>query len=233
MYNVFIKNNSICSLSESYSLITEYNIINEEAESKGVKKYLEAVKQWFTKLWESIKNKIKNMTSISKLDDIDVTKLSSSGGAYKNIEVDILDYDKLQRYFRECLVAFAKITVLTFTDDDVKDSIQNIESLTASLDENITKEKIVQHLSIKKGDNVSGDTLKKIKDNKDRTEANKMILEVATECEKYTNGHIKIMEKKIEGNSDAQSVANLKKLINTIQKFNTKYASKITMVTKF
>ena len=233
MYNVFIKNNSICSVSESYSLITEYNIINEEAESKGVKKYLEAVKQWFKKLWESIKNKIKNMTSVSKLDDIDVTKLSSSGGAYKNIEVDILDYDKLQRYFRECILAFAKMTVLTFTDDDVKDSIQNIESLTASLDENITKEKIVQHLSIKKGDKVSGDTLKKIKDNKNRTEANKMILEVATECEKYTNDHIKRMEKKIEGNSDAQSVANLKKLINTIQKVNTKYASKITMVTKF
>lgn len=45
MYNVFIKNNTICSLSESCSLITEYYIINEEAESKGVKKYLEAVKE--------------------------------------------------------------------------------------------------------------------------------------------------------------------------------------------
>ena len=233
MYNVFIKNNSICSLSESYSLITEYNIINEEAELRGIKKYIEAIKEWFKKLWKSVKDNIKNMTSVSKLDDIDVTKLSSSGGAYKNIEVDILDYDKLQRYFRECILAFAKTTALTFTDNDVKNSIQNIESLTASLDENITKEKIVQHLSIKKGDKVFGDTLKKIKDNKNRTEANKMILEVATECEKYTNDHIKRMEKKIEGNSDAQSVANLKKLINTIQKFNTKYASKITMVTKF
>ena len=30
MYNVFIKNNTICSLSESYSLITEYNIIQHE-----------------------------------------------------------------------------------------------------------------------------------------------------------------------------------------------------------
>ena len=59
MYNVFIKNNSICSLSESYSLITEYNIINEEAELRGIKKYLEAIKEWFKKLWESIKIKLK------------------------------------------------------------------------------------------------------------------------------------------------------------------------------
>ena len=71
MYNVFIKNNSICSLSESYSLITEYNIIqhefkvlmeqdeydNKNTENK-ILKLIEKIKEYLSKFMKFIKEKL-------------------------------------------------------------------------------------------------------------------------------------------------------------------------------
>ena len=103
MYNVFIKNNSICGLSESYSLITEYNIINEEAELRGIKKYIEAIKEWFKKLWKSVKDNINIFFNdkVNHYSDLNLDKLIRKDNvAYTNIEMDIAkDTNTLQEFF--------------------------------------------------------------------------------------------------------------------------------------
>ena len=233
MYNVFIKNNSICSLSESYSLITEYNIINEEAELRGIKKYLEAIKEWFKKLWKSVKDNINVFFNdkVNHYSDLNLDKLIRKDNvAYTNIEMDIAkDTNTLQEFFYNFIIDFDRKTLMIRNGQDAMKSIGAIEEIVNRI-KNITKNDITEHVSVGTGEKIPNKIMDLLK-NQNFDETKRVLTRLIDECTNSTDCVIRSMERRIGNNSSETTsidIPFLKKVIDATVNFSKVFTNAIT-----
>ena len=189
MNNTFIENNSICSLSESYSLITEYNAIMESLRynkaTDKVSAMIEAFKEWIKRCLSIIKKKFDQMAN-KKIDlkgfnfEFDGTK------AKGDIELICVNYRSLLTDIEHDIRVVGNIVdrnTSIVDPDDINNTIKETLNSWSNID------KYIKIIKIKKGEEISekdADNVSRFKGQaRDFSTTKKMCLEKIDKINRY------------------------------------------------